>query len=117
MKAEELRIGNYFQWKSVASMGRGIDRITNGQQIMDYLDFKEGIPLTEEWLLKFGFEYERSTVGGFERWEIRTTRGRIKILDKKFSWDVGAYSDYILYVHQLQNLYFSLTGKELVASI
>lgn len=56
MKAEELRIGNYFQWSQFASMGRGVDQITNGQQIMDYLDFKEGIHLTDDWLLKFGFE-------------------------------------------------------------
>jgi len=69
------------------------------------------IPLTEEWLLKFGFgrEYEAE---------------RPKWLDQLESYNIGnediqfikgkSYKVMkIRYVHQLQNLYFALTGKEL----
>src|ERR1044071_4918988 len=115
MKASELRIGNYV--KNAAWNGEEC-KIDSGDLLAMSLcevagyeaEFIAPIPLTEEWLIKFGFEYEKSTVGGYERWEITTVKGRrIKLLDKKFSWGPGEYSDYILYVHQLQNLYFALT--------
>lgn len=122
MKANELRIGNWvrhynswsyrqpdqgpflefdFQWDDRDWYGVG-------EACME-IDKIEAIPITPEWLKKFGFEYEKQTVGGWERWENK----RIKLLDKKFTWGIGEYSPYIQYVHQLQNLYFALTGEEL----
>jgi hypothetical protein len=71
------------------------------------------IPLTEEWLLKFGLEkigiwtFSLNLVGNLDL---------IYYLGEK-GWSIGlkSYSDFsnLKYVHQLQNLYFSLTGKEL----
>jgi len=46
-KANELRVGNYFQWIEIASMGIGVDVITKDNHYT-YEDFKEPIPLTEE---------------------------------------------------------------------
>jgi hypothetical protein len=73
------------------------------------------IPLTEEWLLKFGFKesgrdiniihwyngviYLNSYELDFNGYWLRYYRGRIHCK--------------INYVHQLQNLYFALTGEEL----
>lgn len=63
------------------------------------------IPLTEEWLKKFGFKkfknYNDWSKGGF----ILHGRKRGFVL-RKSAPDVKS-------VHQLQNLYFALTGEEL----
>jgi len=70
------------------------------------------IPLTEEWLLKFGFE-NLSLTPKFDGSKCNFT----------FYWEVDEivlrenYEDIFItrisYVHQLQNLYFALTGEEL----
>lgn len=62
------------------------------------------IPLTEEWLFKFGFEGS-----DIDNYSIELSNGNFFILD---SLDPIARN--IFYVHQLQNLYFALTGKELI---
>ena len=81
------------------------------------------IPLTEEWLQKFGFEKRDKN----ERWPIDSfkkvilNRGVIHFYMKADGVDceIGNKSGYsfgkpkIKYVHQLQNLYFALTGEEL----
>jgi hypothetical protein len=71
------------------------------------------IPLTEEWLLKFGFEktmswtYAKDLVGNLKL---------VYYLGEK-GWSIGfkSYSDFpnLIHIHQLQNLYFALTGQEL----
>lgn len=75
------------------------------------------IPLTEEWLLKFGFEHK------FDN--IYTYPFRISdnlVVEMKFEgWpeNISLFtngffsSNSARYVHQLQNLYFALTGEEL----
>jgi len=115
MEANELRIGNLFKWSELASMGHGIGKITHGQQIMDYIKFKEPIPLTEEWLIRFGFEKTKNKSP--EYWN----KGFIKLL----KWKTNDYVNLSINrstkirgimvnsVHQLQNLYFALTGQEL----
>lgn len=84
----------------------------NINTIRDYPEWFKGIPLTEEWLLKFGLE-ERYVKNEWSwhlnKWnsytEIRKTEGGFKFLD--------GYPE-IKYVHQLQNIYFALTGEELM---
>ena len=58
MKAKDLRIGNWIEWREIASMGIGQEQITlqSIKHHFDYIDFLRPIPITEEWLLKFGFE-------------------------------------------------------------
>ena len=79
-----------------------------------------GIPLTEEWLLKFGFERFRGMYKPFEL--PGNYNPSFQITDEKTNGneivyltdcDDGRIGNPILYVHQLQNLYFALTGKEL----
>ncbi len=64
------------------------------------------IPLTEEILLKFGFEKK----GDF--WFVKSG---IKIENRNNGFSYFRYLNEIkiLSVHQLQNLFFSLTGEEL----
>ena len=79
------------------------------------------IPITEEWLLKFGADKRLSRYNINQKYCIQ------KYSDDKgwyFSIYISGYPDYsihilcfIKYVHQLQNLYYALTGEELTLSV
>ena len=80
----------------------------------------EPIPLTEEWLTKFGFE--KDDVNTYIHYSLPSGTGIY--FESGNDWNFndanicGDYDECIhvklpQYVHQLQNLYFSLTGKEL----
>lgn len=76
------------------------------------LDEIEFIELTEEWLLKFGFRFDSID------WEFpNESIFFIGYYSSKFCLGSGSdgvtKENYIHYVHQLQNLYFALTGQEL----
>ena len=68
----------------------------------------EPIPLTEEWLFKLNFINDR--VLEFYRNDI--TDSTI-IIDYNFICLLGYSHVKLKYVHQLQNLFFALTGEEL----
>jgi len=108
MKAGELRIGNY-----VLDHG-SVEKIQFGSDVDDLLN-KEYIPLTEDWLVKFGSEQN------FIRGSILFSLGLL-CLNRSDSYDWGcsldegkdhSYFREIKYVHQLQNLYHAITGEEL----
>ena len=87
-----------------------INKITNTDFVdMPFLRKIEPIPLTEEWLLKFGFEKNKNSDLYFRlnNYEYFIENG---IIDNGYS-RMNEIS--VKYVHQLQNLYFALTGKEL----
>lgn len=78
------------------------------------------IPLTEEWLTRFGFEYRKCGMdvnhGPFCHYDYW-------VLGKFFIRGNGTRFGYesdiavkLEYVHQLQNLYHALTGEELTIS-
>jgi len=103
MEATELRIGNcVFNNKQIQ---------VNSQHIKW---FDEGLyhllpmPLTEEWLLKFGFAYD-----GF-CWSFKLHQIRLIVGSPYPYWIDSSYICDIEYVHQLQNLYFALTQQELL---
>jgi hypothetical protein len=109
MKATELRIGNLVQDRRSEECGM-IDIVVLG--IIDTMENHsyEPIPLTEEWLIKFGFDdIEMSIPVAY-----KTKSGfRIKE-DQRGYWMQYKYGTVIInHVHQLQNLYFALTGEEL----
>ena len=124
MKAEELRLGNYTEY-NIIDEGRD-EWIFNQVEISDLADPRDlrPIPLTEEWLLNFGFERDdedEAYVGSGLYIEDRN-RDRYMSQEKRDSlkdsfgvWFVnsGRLIRDIKYVHQLQNLYFALTGEEL----
>lgn len=74
------------------------------------------IPLTEEWLLRFGFVKEFNADENSDSFYLKDCDDSFYI-DYDNSWYIGATSYGYLkgthYVHQLQNLYFALTGEEL----
>ena len=126
MKLKELRIGNYIKLM-LNDEKFAIVQVTLND--FDAIDNKKGVyeplPLTEDWLLKHGF-----SVKNFDY--------SIPISECKVVWltlipqdeectaysvcvtqtdedqeNQNAFLSDINYVHQLQNLYFALTGKEL----
>jgi len=107
LSKNELRIGNLTNNNGYISAITGQD-IYDLSQGMDSECFQP-IPLTEEWLLKFGFEkclnqYKKVT---------ETKPFIILFLEGQFQYDDLRYRTNLQYVHQLQNLYFALTGEEL----
>ena len=110
MKAQDLRIGN---WVLCEPNNASIERT------IDYEDFRlahfdserfEPIPLTKEWLVKFGFNFDVNSglykKSGFE----------VEVFNIGVEFYLGEYGSWFLFVehvHQLQNLYFALTGEEL----
>lgn len=104
MKANELRIGN------LVYDNERIYQIYSGTEIGNKHNdnnFKP-IPLTEEWLVKFGIGVEKGD-------KIKHIKGMygIHFEMKKSSFHILPDIKHIKYVHQLQNLYFALTGEEL----
>lgn len=109
MEAKELRTGNYVEHQLSKDViiinGADIFHLSGG---MDD-DIFQPIPLTEEWLLKFGFENHMDS-----EYTISISGDKFYLykLDRIFSLNIGR-GLVVRYVHQLQNLYFALTNKEL----
>jgi hypothetical protein len=109
MKASELRIGNYVYFE---------DELLKFDFEMGWnFDYIKPIPLTEEWLLKFGFEKKYQTFE-FKGLNIDGTVVHFSFDKWCSEYDIEN-CDFIeipaecKYVHQLQNLYFALTNEEL----
>jgi hypothetical protein len=78
------------------------------------VDKLDRIPLTHEWLVKLGFEYDAQ----HESFPIFHTQseGGIEFFDEQVQFvgrEMAEPIEHIKYVHQLQNLYYALTGEEL----
>jgi hypothetical protein len=110
MEANELRIGNFilltkdnfYTSKIYQLSGFDICKLDES----NCFDAKP-IPLTEEWLLKFGIINRQIWV--FEIFG-----------DNKRGFHISSESGewiFIEHVHQLQNLYFALTGEELIVDL
>lgn len=139
MKVQELRIGNYYnsvKWgKPVqCTLEDFYDLCAKADGASDHPpidEMFEPIPLTEEWLKKFGFKLIHKEN---KHYAIENPNGYKDLYKIHFfptindQWHL-AFSDritgrdetyipasYIKYVHQLQSLYFALTGAELTTN-
>jgi hypothetical protein len=83
----------------------------HGHPLTEEVDFLKPIPLTEEWLLKFGFKRCET----FSFIDIKSGLELMNISNKYFRgyYRTTAIQVDIIYVHQLQNLYYAFTGSEL----
>ena len=126
MEAQELRISNYFEYRIQDKLDERKDwwevsQIdVNDLVILDSnIDYDyRPIPLTEEWLVKFGFEHTKTPyVRRPPNCKLFILAGiilvRSKIKDSQNIYWHNWTDTKIQYVHQLQNLYFALTGEEL----
>lgn len=75
----------------------------------------EHIPLTEQWLLDFGFERESKYVVGVGIHNYMAKGDLVLHINMKGEYYAVTcpFKPILKSVHQLQNLYFSLTGKNL----
>lgn len=137
MEAKNYRVGNYLQSKSIGNfcMVEGVEAFPDGTKFKilgsvycstDVSSDLEDIPLTEELLFKFGFKgeffdgqyyfvapflatkfyvHECYSGGGFY-WVFVDEEG---LRDCEFPFALP-----LMYVHELQNLYFAITGEELL---
>jgi len=119
MKAKDLRIGStiLFDGKIAFANTRIIAYINNSERLKngDSIAF-EPIPLTEDWLLKFGFEkvgvnYQK---GWLLLWTYLKT-GEVHFVLNEPNSNKRHITE-LKYVHQLENLYFALEGSELTFS-
>ena len=137
MKPNELKIGNIVHCYDEDRIVSGLNNpFNNSNWDVELKDMKRDlfttaeiedlipIQLTEEWLLKFGstsndFIHSDKTItkdlflfGSLGVQLIDGTWVLCKIPGKHINYDL-IYLKEIKYVHQLQNLYFALTEKEL----
>jgi hypothetical protein len=129
MKTTELRIGNYLMGGNgpvkiisipddiSVNIGKGDPYLVHTEP--PYKPCLSPISLTEEWFLKLGLKHNQDVKFTVQIYPAfcEHTRSRIKF----YSVDTKTYilrindTDIceLQYVHQLQNLYFALTGNEL----
>ena len=124
MKSQEVRLGNYHFYHIVDKYDeRGeYDEVcqidAEDFRILENFDCPEykPIPLDEEWLLKLGFFVGSKKNCYYKDWAMNGVETIVFEYHYKggYDYEVGAnrYKT-IHYVHQLQNLYFALTGEEL----
>jgi len=144
MDARELRLGNLvivnnekshpnikdkplvvtgIAWRECDSFPNSTHSIEvyNKENYMAYSQFNEfiePIPLTEEWLIRMGFKYNNlgAEFGGFQHEKLGMSlfyEDACYIHDSHEGQSGGIFVN-IKSVHSLQNLYYSLTGQELV---
>ena len=122
MRAQDLRIGNLVNYgiNIVPIKSIHIESVLKDSAVV-YIELNKKlshycvniedispIPLTEDWLLKFGFESNP--------YQDRYENGKIHIECDKTKEITQLWIDgmpHIQFIHQLQNLYFALTGEEL----
>lgn len=134
LKASDLRIGNFINYQGKLIQVEGVVNRTiyhSGRQfdqigVENYVTF-EPIPLTEEWLVRFGFQID-DDLGDQIYYQIPEQKygygicfDHDDITFYKFNGNGGEnvhtliYDEkHFQYVHQLQNLYYALTQTELI---
>lgn len=122
MDAKELRSGITYVNYTRKGETRLIQTSVNDISIIDagkipHSTWYNPIPLTEDWLIKFGFQYDYegnlflepihddTEANFYFHWEVDEL-----VLRDSFE---DVFMSRLNYVHQLQNLYFALTGEEL----
>lgn len=138
INTKELRIGNLISFphekyqkyqlkKGVYPAGAispsAIEILTPDGSWMGRHENYEPVPITVEWLEKLGFTFAVPSGYALPFWCVEISSETVLIWrDKEFllsRYALDVYSDdipvpiRIQYVHQLQNLFFSLTGEEL----
>lgn len=118
MNANELRIGSYYKYSGNESIVYAKVKAiqVNNFGLLSDIDgtnygICEPIPLTEEWLVNFGFVKQIKSPS----LELYLNKNFVLRFDPqdKFQFYINGNYININNVHQLQNLYFALTGEEL----
>lgn len=140
MDATELRVGNLLMFRDkkiveVSNLGNTFETIelVNGLRYgSDYIEEYNPIKITRELLIEFGFK-KVNNLGMFvyvlyiDEWlnfEVDLKHSTFHLVSSQenndLNIDIGSYTVYRLieieFIHEIQNLYFALTAKELSLS-
>ena len=119
LRTTELRIGN-----SILNHKGEIEKV-KAIGIEGYVWFDEErnlsvelcqpIPLTEDWLLNFGWELDHNSndLKSFINYKLDLDAINFSPSRNEFYYNCWEESKCPKYVHELQNVYFALTGEEL----
>lgn len=106
MDARELRIGNAIWFDRKEKVKWVNSRVIADIESQNNECLYSPITLTEEWLVNFGFKVDgKNYYTGLLQVERDLTYFNV--------WVNASFTKTIKYVHQLQNMYFVLTGQEL----
>ena len=119
LKSNDLRVGNY-----VKGIGYNISWLVEGieseyiysSKSWRLLNCFEGIPLTAELLKYFGFKLVWAGSGDGHIYSFGEKCNKMELINRGYGFKYNTFNACeieIKYVHQLQNLYFALTGEEL----
>lgn len=142
MKAKHFRVGNFVKSNGVISSitSKDLQWMEQGELVTE--DFTPNaynpIPISEDWLRLYNFKYYMKNISGHPEKENMVRRWQYKFfidgnewwfdfeVDQQpptnffwLNWNFGGSNHFvhlprkIEYVHQLQNLFFALTGEEL----
>ena len=140
MKASELRLGNYIQvnnGSNYTGIGTVATMSNTGEEndvayydnngLYEYTDLRlfQPVPLTEEWLLKLGFEAYSTHVNYIEL-QIKSNKPSNHVVIRyglqrdyfnifnhsECDFTEMQYLTEVKFVHQLQNLFYCLSGGE-----
>ena len=111
MDVHEMRIGNWY-----SEFGMNYEKVNwivlqHIHESIESFIWVQPIPLTEKWLLKFGFKWKQIkdlssyTLPKLELYQYSSNNNKIF-----FEYADGEVE--LKYVHQLQNLYWELCGEE-----
>jgi len=135
INANELRINNLLRYGNIICKVTEIEQFSYRVIDDEGISYKNTwaditpIPLTEDWLIRFGFTIVKEVVSSLTEFLLKDIYKGLKTAhigenpvtdDYLFALKSNGDNWYfqnkfhtIKYVHQLQNLYFCLTGEEL----
>jgi hypothetical protein len=119
INARELRIGNFVNHgprpDNKLEGNSTVVSINDLVKLGQFPNWFHPIPLTEDWLRRFGFESLTRKSAGFKADTYTYTRGVSLVLNhgNGNTWTNFWQGNEMKYVHQLQNLFHALTGEEL----
>ncbi len=128
MKKQDLRIGNWytsvkFKIPVTCDLSDLYDLCANADGATDHPPIDEmfkPIPLTEQWLRKFGFvnKFKVEMYSDNKTLQEKKHHHHIVIRTDRFYYRVpGVTLNEIYFVHELQNLYYAITKDELVLAV
>lgn len=133
MEATDLRIGNLVDYENTTHVVTGIDGATIKSEWLkarhdsykDDISEHLGILITEEWLARFGLKkmigYSKETSknkylevawNDKDKWYVMFRNTHIGSSTRYLDDYVCLRTD-LKYIHELQNLYFAISGREL----
>ena len=121
MESKEFRKGNIVYNSKLDILKKGYIEIEaryiyeiavkeSGQGYRDYVDYFEYVPLTKNWLKRFGFKKGSDFIGNY--YLLKDPQFCIYYDNDCFTYIDGGIE--VKYLHQFQNLFFALRNEELI---